>query len=79
MADIENLVVVFRRMVSQGHSVLAVEHNPDFILQCDYVIDMGPEGGDGGGKIVCQGSIDDIIVCGRSHTGRYLVERLNFY
>lgn len=77
MADVENLVTVFRNMIKQGHSVLVIEHNPDFILNSDYIIDLGPEGGENGGKIVCEGSIDDIIACGRSYTGKYLAERIN--
>ncbi|RMF97775.1 MAG: excinuclease ABC subunit A [Candidatus Schekmanbacteria bacterium] len=77
MADVENLVKVFRKMIAEGHSVVTIEHNPDFILQSDYIIDLGPEGGDEGGRIVCEGNLDDIITCGRSYTGRYLLERLS--
>ena len=76
MADIDLLVQAFRRILESGHSLIVIEHNIDFIAQADYVIDLGPEGGDGGGEIVAEGSVGDIMACKASHTGRYLKTRL---
>ncbi len=76
MADIALLVQAFRRLVEAGHSLIVIEHNIDFIAQCDYIVDLGPEGGDGGGQIVASGSVQDIVNCPDSHTGQFLKKRL---
>lgn len=75
MADIERLVQAFRRIIEAGHSVIVIEHNIDFIAQADYITDLGPEGGDGGGAVVAAGSVEDIIKATGSHTGHYLARR----
>ena len=72
MADCERLVGVLRQLAEGGNSVLIIEHNLDVIKACDHVIDLGPEGGDGGGTLVCQGTPEDITNCMESYTGRYL-------
>jgi excinuclease ABC subunit A len=77
MADVEKLLRVLHRLVSSGNSVLVIEHNLDVIAESDWVIDMGPEGGSGGGKVVAQGIPATICKRKRSHTGKYLQELLN--
>ena len=76
MADVEKLLRVLHRLVDSGNSVLVIEHNLDVIAESDWVIDMGPEGGGGGGKIVAQGTPKTICTRKRSHTGTYLKELL---
>jgi len=72
MADCERLVGVLRRLAEGGNSVLVIEHNLDVIKACDHIIDLGPEGGDGGGTLVCQGTPEEVAACGESYTGQYL-------
>ncbi len=75
-ADVRKLVEVLQLLVDKGNTVVLIEHNIDVILQADHVIDLGPEGGDGGGEIVATGSPTDIAAHPSSHTGRYLAEAL---
>lgn len=70
--DIARLLIVLQRLVDNGDTVLVIEHNLDVIKTADYMIDLGPEGGDKGGMIVATGSPEDIIQSSESHTGRYL-------
>ena len=70
--DIEKLVAAFGKLVERGHSLLVVEHNLEVIKCADWVIDLGPEGGDEGGSVVACGTPEDIAACSASHTGRYL-------
>ena len=72
MADCERLVGVLQRLSRGGNSVLIIEHNLDVIKACDYVIDLGPEGGDGGGSLVCEGTPEDVAACEGSYTGQFL-------
>jgi excinuclease ABC subunit A len=67
---------VLHELVDNGNSVLVIEHNLDVIKTADWVIDLGPEGGDGGGRIVAVGTPDDVAKVKESHTGRYLAEAL---
>jgi excinuclease ABC subunit A len=70
--DVRTLVRVLNRLVNQGNTVVVVEHNLEVIKTSDYVIDLGPEGGERGGKIVAVGTPEAIARGRRSHTGRYL-------
>tara|TARA_B110000503_G_C7159249_1_gene418836 strand:+ start:640 stop:3528 length:2889 start_codon:yes stop_codon:yes gene_type:complete len=70
--DIKKLLMVLHKLVDKGNSVVVIEHNMDVIKTADYVIDVGPEGGDKGGLIVVEGSPEKISECEASHTGRYL-------
>jgi len=73
MADVQRLVEVLQRLVDAGHSVIVIEHNLDLIAEADWVIDLGPEGGDAGGQIVVEGTPEDAARNKRSHTGRFLI------
>ncbi|MGN8645388.1 excinuclease ABC subunit UvrA [Gracilibacillus sp. HCP3S3_G5_1] len=70
--DISRLLAVIQRLVDNGDTVIIIEHNLDVIKAADYIIDLGPEGGDGGGTIVATGSPEEIVEVKESHTGRYL-------
>ena len=72
MADVRRLIGVIQRLVEAGHTVLVIEHNLDLIAAADWVIDLGPEGGQAGGEIIAQAPPDQISKTKRSHTGRYL-------
>ena len=74
--DIKVLMSVLNKLVDRGNTVLIIEHNMDVIKMADWVIDMGPEGGDRGGQIVCQGTPEQVAQCTKSYTGRYLKEEL---
>ena len=70
--DIRRLLVVLNRLVDQSNTVLVIEHNLDVIKTADWVIDLGPEGGAGGGRIVAPGTPEEIAACEASHTGQFL-------
>ncbi|UJR80228.1 excinuclease ABC subunit UvrA [Sandaracinus amylolyticus] len=72
--DVGRLIGVLGKFVERGDTVVVIEHHPDVILQADWVIDLGPEGGQGGGTIVVQGTPEEVAACERSHTGRALRE-----
>ena len=74
--DTKKLLEVLHELVDSGNTVLVIEHNLDVIKTADWVIDLGPEGGDGGGKIVALGTPEDVARIKASHTGRYLAEAL---
>jgi excinuclease ABC subunit A len=71
-SDVRRLVAVLQRLVDAGHSVIVIEHNVDLIAEADWVIDLGPEGGAGGGEIVAEGTPEQTAKNQRSHTGRFL-------
>ncbi|MCG3176330.1 MAG: UvrABC system protein A [Candidatus Omnitrophica bacterium] len=75
-ADIDRLLKVLQTLVDQGNTVLVIEHNLDVIKCADHIIDLGPEGGDGGGELVACGTPEEVAASGRSHTGRFLKELL---
>ncbi len=70
--DVAKLLEVLQMLVSKGHSVVVIEHNLDLIKCVDYIIDIGPEGGLGGGEVVAKGTPEDVANSAKSHTGRYL-------
>ncbi|MCQ2342699.1 MAG: excinuclease ABC subunit UvrA [Paludibacteraceae bacterium] len=72
MTDINVLLIAMNRLISKGHSILVIEHNPAVILAADHVIDLGPEGGENGGYIVAEGTPEQIMQCPQSYTGKYL-------
>ncbi|MEN9011232.1 MAG: excinuclease ABC subunit A, partial [Yoonia sp.] len=74
--DVRKLLEVLHELVDQGNSVVVIEHNLDVVKTADHVIDIGPEGGDGGGQIVATGTPEQVATVSESHTGRYLAEML---
>ena len=72
MADVKKLIEVLQRLVDAGNTVIVIEHNLDMIKTADYIIDLGPEGGDGGGEIVATGTPEEVAECEKSYTGQYL-------
>ncbi len=75
--DVKKLLEVLHELVDQGNTVVVIEHNLDVIKTADHIIDIGPEGGDGGGEIVAEGTPEEVAAEPRSHTGRYLREILS--
>ena len=74
--DINKLLTAFNELVNKGHTVIFIEHNLDMIKVADWVIDLGPEGGNKGGEIIFEGTPEDLINCKRSHTAKFLKEEL---
>ena len=74
--DIEQLLAVLLRLRDEGNTIVVIEHNLDVIKTADWVIDLGPEGGDGGGGLVAAGTPEDVAKVAASHTGRYLARTL---
>jgi len=74
--DVNRLLTVLSRLVDQGNTVLVIEHNLDVIKTADWLIDLGPEGGSGGGLVVCEGTPEHVAACAGSHTGRFLAPLL---
>ena len=75
--DVRRLIEVLQRLVDAGNTMVVIEHNLDVIKTADYIIDLGPEGGSGGGEIVVAGTPEEVAQCDRSYTGRYLKKILN--
>jgi excinuclease ABC subunit A len=71
-ADIEMLLAVLHQLRDAGNTIVVIEHNLDVIKTADWLIDLGPEGGAGGGHIVAAGTPEDVAACADSHTGRFL-------
>jgi excinuclease ABC subunit A len=77
MADVEKLIRVLHRLAAEGNTVVVIEHNLDIIAEADWIIDLGPEGGDGGGRIVAEGPPEEVTkVREGSHTAEVLAEFL---
>lgn len=70
--DVKKLIEILQKLVDSGNTVLVIEHNMDIIKSADYIIDIGPEGGNGGGKIVAKGTPEEVAGSAKSHTGHYL-------
>jgi excinuclease ABC subunit A len=77
--DVAKLLRAFRRLIDAGHSLLVIEHNVDVVRAADWIIDLGPEGGEAGGHIVCAGSPADVMRVAASHTGRVLLDAENAF
>ena len=75
--DVRKLLEVLHELVEQGNTVVVIEHNLDVVKTADWIIDFGPEGGDGGGEIVAVGSPEQVAACQASFTGRYLAAILS--
>ena len=76
-ADIALLLEVIGRLKGKGNSIVIIEHNLDVIKTADWIVDLGPEGGDGGGRIIAKGSPEDVMKVKGSYTGKYLKDILN--
>ena len=75
-ADVKQLMDVIQRLADQGNTVIMIEHNLDVLLQADFIIDLGPEGGDKGGQVVATGTPEQVAACAASYTGQYIGEML---
>ena len=76
IADVHKLVYIIQRLVDTGNTAVVIEHNLDLIKTCDYIIDLGPEGGDAGGEIIAVGTPEQICKNDRSYTGKFLKKYL---
>ncbi|HEY8389842.1 MAG TPA: excinuclease ABC subunit UvrA, partial [Clostridia bacterium] len=77
MADVDKLISVLQRLVANGNTVIVIEHNLDVIKVCDYIIDLGPEGGEHGGQIIAQGTPEEVAMVSQSYTGQFLNQILH--
>jgi len=75
-ADVHRLISVLQALVDAGNTIVVIEHNLDVVKTADHIIDLGPEGGDGGGTVVCTGTPEQVAQCDRSYTGMYLKQSL---
>ena len=75
--DISTLLSAMRQLIDKGHSILIIEHNIDVIKCADWIIDIGPEGGDKGGEVVIAGTPEQVAACEQSYTGKFLKSKLN--
>ncbi len=71
-ADVHQLIDVLQKLVEEGNTVVVIEHNMDVIKTADYLIDLGLEGGPGGGSVICAGTPEQVLTCEASYTGQYL-------
>ena len=76
VADVAKLLDVLERLVGTGNTVVVIEHNLDVIKTADYILDLGPEGGDGGGELLCAGTPEEVAACKKSYTGQFLKKML---
>ncbi len=77
--DVKVLLEVLNRLIDRGNTVLVIEHNMDVIKVADHIIDLGPEGGERGGQIVCEGTPEEIILHPESHTAKFLEQELRVH
>jgi len=75
--DVRKLCEVLQRLVDSGNTLLVIEHNLDMIKCADHIIDMGPEGGEGGGLVIAEGTPEEVAMCENSYTGQFLKKKLN--
>ena len=76
LSDCEKLIELLHRLVDQGHTVIVIEHHPDIIAEADYIIEIGPEGGEQGGEILYQGAPQGLLKCTRSPSAPYLRDKI---
>ncbi len=76
IADVHRLVDILQRLVDTGNTIVVIEHNLDLIKTADYIIDLGPEGGENGGEVVATGTPEQIVKNDRSYTGKFLKKYL---
>ena len=74
--DVKKLIEILQKFTDAGNTVIVIEHNLDVIKTADYIIDLGPEGGDGGGTVVVTGTPEQVAACPESYTGQYLKKML---
>ncbi|TSC64038.1 MAG: excinuclease ABC subunit A, partial [Parcubacteria group bacterium Gr01-1014_91] len=74
--DVVKLIEIFQELVRRGNTVVVIEHNLDVVKSSDYIIDFGPEGGEGGGKIIAKGTPEEVADTDGSYTGEYLAKAL---
>ena len=77
IADVHKLIDILQRLVDTGNTIIVIEHNLDLIKTADYIIDLGPEGGDNGGEVVAIGTPEQICKNERSYTGKFLKKYIN--
>ena len=77
IADVHRLVDILQRLVDTGNTTIVIQHNLDLIKTCDYIIDLGPEGGDNGGEVIAVGTPEQICKNERSYTGKFLEKYLS--
>ncbi len=77
--DVKKLIEILQKLVDKGNTVLVIEHNMDIIKSSDYILDIGPEGGDGGGNLVAKGTPEEVAENAKSYTGKYLKKALKQY
>jgi len=70
--DVDKLIKILQKLATAGNTVLVIEHNLDVIKTADYIVDLGPEGGDGGGTLVCKGTPEEVAAVPESYTGQFL-------
>ena len=75
--DVSKLITILDRLADAGNTVIVIEHNLDLIKTADYIVDLGPEGGDAGGTVIAEGTPEEVAACENSYTGQYLREKLN--
>jgi excinuclease ABC subunit A len=75
--DIEKLLVILHSLVAKGNTVIIIEHNLDVIKTADWIIDLGPDGGEKGGEVIAEGTLEDVVKVRRSYTGKWLRKILN--
>ena len=76
IADVHKLVNILQRLVDTGNTIIVIEHNLDLIKTCDHIIDLGPEGGEKGGEVLCVGTPEQIVKNEQSYTGKFLKKYL---
>lgn len=76
VSDVHKLIEILQRLVDSGNTIIVIEHNLDLIKTADYIIDLGPDGGEKGGQIIAKGNPEDIIKIKESYTGEYLKKYL---